>query len=202
MSCGRRRHLQAEDFLFRHGDPHEGVYLVESGLVRTYYGAASGREITLAYWPAGNLVGLPQVWGGGTYAWSGVAVQTSDILAIRGEDLRALVERIPALAVSVVEAMAFKVQWLSALVQMLGTQSVTQRIAQLLDTLSKLYGVPDAGGVAIGTPFSHEELASMVGASRQWVTTTLDRLQERGIVRIHKRRIVILHQDLLRSLAS
>jgi CRP-like cAMP-binding protein len=48
MGCGRRRHLQVGDFLFRHGDPHEGVYLVESGLVRTYYSSASGREITLA----------------------------------------------------------------------------------------------------------------------------------------------------------
>jgi len=202
LGAARRRRFQPGALLFRQGDAHLGIFIVETGVVRTFYDSFAGRQITLAYWGAGNLVGAPQVFGGGAYAWSCEAVTASEVLAIRGDDMRSLVEKVPTLAVGIVEALVFKVQWLSELVQMLGTQSVTERLAHLLDTLSRLYGVPGAEGIVIGAPFTHEDLANMVGASRQWVTMTLDGFQARGIIRIQKRRIVILQPERLKSPAT
>lgn len=202
MSVARRRHVEPGGVIFSHGDAHDAIWLIEAGLVRTFYSSPSGREITLAYWAAGNLVGAPQVFGGGTHLWSCKAVSSTELLAIRGADVRMLVERSPRVAVGLIEALAFKVRWLSGLVQVLGTQSVTGRLASLLETLSHLHGVPEGGSVAIDTPFTHEDLANMVGASRQWVTTALDRFQEQGIVRIRKRHLIITRPDLLRRLIS
>jgi hypothetical protein len=63
VSLARRRHVDPGGIVFGHGDPHDAIYLIESGLVRTFYSSPSGREITLAYWTDGNLVGAPQMFG-------------------------------------------------------------------------------------------------------------------------------------------
>ena len=87
-----------------------------------------------------------------------------------------------------VEALEFKGKCLSALVQMLGTRVVSERLYAAPDNLGETHGVREKDGVAIGAPFTHEVLAQMVGASRQWVTITLDRFQREGLIRIGKRK--------------
>jgi CRP/FNR family transcriptional regulator, cyclic AMP receptor protein len=190
-------HLSAGETLFAQGERHKGIYLIEHGLVRTFYTSPAGREITLAYWQAGNIVGTPQVFSTHVNQWSGIAAIETGALFFRGEDLLQLMQRIPVFAVAVVEALEFKGKCLSALVQMLGTRSVAERLAMLLFNLAELHGVTEKDGIAIGKPFTHEVLAQMVGASRQWVTMTLDRMRNAGLIRIGKSRTVILQPNRL-----
>ena len=125
------------------------------------------------------------------------------VTAVLGSSmLRGLVSLLFGLAIGLVEALEFKGKCLSALVQMLGTRSVSERLAMLLCTLAEIHGVPEADGVAIGPPFTHEAFARMVGASRQWVTMTLDRFQGEGKIRIGKRRTVIRHPERLLSMSA
>jgi CRP-like cAMP-binding protein len=199
MARGTPIYLRDSQTLFAQGSPHDGVFLIESGLIRTFYISPAGREITLAYWQPGNIVGTPQVMSTGIHMWSGVAVKDTGAVAFRGEDLRDLMQTIPAFAIGVVEALEFKGKCLSAMVQMLGTRSVPERLAMLLCNLADLHGVPERDGIAIGQPFTHEAFAQMIGASRQWVTITLDRFQAEGVIRVGRRRTVLLRPDILRG---
>lgn len=201
LSRAYRRALAPGEMLFSQGTYHDGIFLIESGLIRTFYTSPSGREITLAYWAPGNIVGTPDIFDGGTHVWSGASVSGSDVSAFGGQDLRKLVEQIPAFAVGVIEALSFKAKCISMLVQMLGTRSVSERLTTILCTLAELYGVRNGEAIMIGPPFTHEVLAKMVGASRQWVTITLNRLQKRGILLVRNRHIVIVRTDLLRCSA-
>ena len=194
-----RRTYKPGELLFQQGDLQERVFVIRTGTVRAFYTAATGREITLAYWQDGDLLGALGVFGRAAYGWSCQAVTTTKAYGILGTDMRTLVATIPEFAVAVVEALSFKVQWLSRLIQMFGTESVRERLAHLLDTLCELYGQPQKEGIAISTPLTHEDLAAMVGASRQWVTTALAVFQERGILKIRKRQLLILRRDLLRG---
>jgi CRP/FNR family cyclic AMP-dependent transcriptional regulator len=191
--------LSEGETVFAQGEKHKGIYLVEHGLVRTFYTSPAGREITLAYWKSGNIVGTPQVFSTDVHQWSGIATTKSGVLFFRSEDLLQLIERIPALAIGLVEALEFKGKCLSALVQMLGTRSVAERLAMLLHNLAELHGIKEKDGIALGKPFTHEVLAQMVGASRQWVTMTLDRMRNEGLIRIGKGRTVILQPQKLLS---
>jgi CRP/FNR family transcriptional regulator, cyclic AMP receptor protein len=197
LERAKRRSLEAGEALFAQGTFHDGIFLIQSGLIRTFYTSPGGREITLAYWQPGNIVGTPQVFDGGIHVWSGVAVRDSEVLAFDGFELRSLIESIPALAIGVIEALSFKGKCLSMLVQMLGTRSVSERLTELLCMLGELYGVSHQDGITVGPPFTHEVLAQMVGASRQWVTITLNRLQREGVLRIRKRQVIILRENLL-----
>ena len=80
---------------------------------------------------------------------------------------------------------------------MLGTRSITERLANLLLHLIELYGVKDPDGILIGAAFTHADLAHMVGATRQWVTISLQRLQEQGVLVCRKSQIIVRRLDAL-----
>ena len=62
LKQGRRKVLNRGQTLFNQGAKHDGIYLIESGRIRVFYTSPLGREITLAYWRAGNFVGGPEVF--------------------------------------------------------------------------------------------------------------------------------------------
>ncbi|MDE2580739.1 MAG: Crp/Fnr family transcriptional regulator [Rhodospirillales bacterium] len=197
---GTRRVFYRGATVFRQGAANDGLYLIEHGRIRVFYGAPSGREITLAYWHPGNFVGAPEVFGERTHMWSGIAAANSVVVHLRGAVLRGLVARMPALAIGLIEGLAFKGRCYSALAQMLGTRSVTERLARLLLHLLDAYGVADPRGVLVSASFTHADLAHMVGATRQWVTISLKRLGEQGVLETHRGRILILDPQALRAM--
>jgi CRP-like cAMP-binding protein len=197
IKCGRRQVLYRGKTLFNQGARHDGIFLIETGRIRVFYTAPSQREITLAYWHPGNFVGGPEVFGGGVHQWSGVATSNSSVVHLPGKELRRLVAVIPNLAIGLIEGLTFKGKCYSALAQMLGTRSITERLAHLLLHLVELYGVKDPEGILIGAAFTHADLAHMVGATRQWVTISLNRLHEKNVLIVRKSKIIVRRIDVL-----
>ncbi len=201
-SAGRSVTFARGETIFHQGMPHDGIFLIEAGAVRSYYTAPSGREITLAYWTPGHFVGGPEVFRGGLHVWSGEAAQDCTLLYLSSKTIRQLVERQPQFALCLLEGLVAKSKCYSALVQMLGTRSATERLVQLLIILSETCGRSDAGRLVIERKITHNELASIIGATRQWVTTTLDRFQQQGILSVGRQAIVVERPDLLAKLAA
>lgn len=183
--------------LFFQGDPHTGVWVIEAGRIRTFYTAPSGREITLAYWPQGHFVGGPEVFGRGRHVWSASALDDCELLFLSGMSLRQLVTEIPDLALGLIDGLVAKGKCYSALIQMLGTRSISERLEQLLIIMADRYGRRDGDSIVIDRAITYEQIASMVGATRQWVTQSLDRLQKEGILTISRKEISLHHIDRL-----
>ncbi|HTO68088.1 MAG TPA: Crp/Fnr family transcriptional regulator [Bradyrhizobium sp.] len=203
LQKGERRLARKHATIFRQGEPQKGIYLLLSGGVRVFYIAPSGREITRAYWYAGNFIGGPDVFGNAPHMWSAVATRDTSMIFISGPTLRTLCERMPNLAISLIEAMAFKGRSYSAIAQMLGTRSANERMVQVLLLLAEMYGTEGEHGTNIGVPITHEEIAHMVGATRQWVTAGLKRLQAGGVIDARRGRLVVHNVDaLVKELAS
>lgn len=199
MVRGKARPVQvaAGATVFLQGDPHEGIYLIETGIVRTYYTGPSGRQLTLAYWTPGHFVGGPEIYGGGTHMWSADAVEDSRFLYLTGAAIRGLLARLPSFAACLIDGLVAKGKCYSALVQMLGTRSVTARLAQLLVILGEVHGERQNGRLVIRRTVTHDQLATIVGATRQWVSMTLDRFQKQGIISVTRQAIAIEQPDLL-----
>jgi len=84
VAAGSRVDFKIADYLFRQGEPHEGIFILRAGAVRSYYVSPAGREITLANWAPGNFVGGPEIFGGGVHVWSGIAVQSGHAILLPG----------------------------------------------------------------------------------------------------------------------
>jgi CRP/FNR family cyclic AMP-dependent transcriptional regulator len=175
LALGRRRDYAVGDLLFRQGDHHDGVFLIEEGLVRSFYVSEDGRELTLGFWTAGHYVGAPQMFGGGRHAWTSVAVSGSRCLWLPGPQLRSLAQQWPELALALIDALVHKSQCYCALLQLLATQSMRVRLARLLAMLA-------ASEVGSCTTLSHGDMARMIGSTRQWVSITLARFAREGLI--------------------
>jgi CRP/FNR family cyclic AMP-dependent transcriptional regulator len=197
LACAERRRFAKGETVFAQGQPHQGVFVIESGILRTYYVAPNGREITLMYWQPGNLVGTPEVLGQSVYRWSGVTMAATEVLAFKSPTLRSLIMQMPELSLGIIEALEFKGKCFSVVIQMLGTMNVAERLGQALRTIADIHGERTAEGIVLSAPFTHEALATLVGASRQWVTTELHNMEKKAILRTGRCGIVITRPELL-----
>lgn len=176
LDLGRVRVYRAGDMLFRQGDAHDGIHLIEEGLVRSFYVSEDGRELTLGFWTAGHYVGAPQMFGGGHHAWTSTALKPTHCLWLPGRQLRALAQSHPDLAMALMDALVHKSQCYCALLQLLATHSMRVRLARLLAMLA-------AREEGAATGLTHSQLASMIGSTRQWVSLSLSRFETQGLIK-------------------
>ncbi len=180
--------FQQGETIFHQGDLHKGIYLIDTGRVKTFYASPSGKEITLAYWTAGHFVGGPEVFGGGKHMWTACALEVAKLSYLPGTSIRNLVLSNPNIALCLIEGLVAKGKCYSAIAQMLGTRSVMERLAQLLLILGERTNTIDR-------KITHEQMANIVGSTRQWVTNALARFQKKGLISIKKKTIEILDID-------
>jgi len=200
FSVSTLRSFPAREIVFRQGDVHDGVFIILSGQMRIFYTGRSGREITLAYWSPGNFVGGPEIFDRGLHIWSGQADQRTQVLHVPGGALRQLAKQMPRLAIALIDALVQKGKCFSGLIQMLGACSAAERLAELLALMADRDGRESPEGVIVGRKQTQDDLAKMVGATRQWVSATLKRFREDGLVAITPSHIVIRDVERLRRL--
>ena len=194
---GTRCTFEKGQGIFHQGDSHTGVWIIEGGCARSYYSGPTGREITLAYWTAGHFIGGPEVFGRGRHVWSADATEDCEMIFLSGMSLQKLVRDIPDVAIAVIHGLIAKGKCYSVLIQMLGTRSVTERLRQFLVIFADTHGRHEGTTIIIDRTITYEQIAFIVGATRQWVTQTLDKLRTEGILEITRSEIKIHDFDAL-----
>jgi len=86
--------------------------------------------------------------------------------------------------------------------QSLSSSTAEARIRMGIHQLAKRHGIRDAHGTIIDLKITHQELAEMVGTSRETVTRVMSRLREQGIIEIDQRRITLLNPKALMESAE
>lgn len=201
-NSGIRRSFDIGQQVFTQGDSHDGILIILGGEVRSFYVAPSGREITLAYWSAGHFVGGPEIFGGGKHIWSGEATRKCELLFLPSDALHDLILTIPQFALNVIEGLVFKATCFSSLLQFVGTQPASKTLAHLLLIIAEHQLAGDDGPRVIDRRYSQEELAKMIGATRQWVAASLSRMKRDDLVSIVDGSIVIPSLSRLQRFAE
>jgi CRP-like cAMP-binding protein len=196
----KESHFEESSHLFSQNEPYTASHIIVRGIVRTYYVSPTGKEITIAYWSEGAFVGGPNVFNeNSTHIWSAQATTDTVTLAIRGQDLEQLSQRIPALSHYLIETLTFKLHWVSVLLQTFGTESIRSRLAHLILHLGERYGVAHEHGQLIQQHFSHDELARMVGATRPWISIAIRQFKKDGLLTCSGRHLIIVDRQGLES---
>lgn len=184
------------------GDPSTTVYLLKQGRVKIASNDASGKEVTFEILEAGEIFGELEVLENSPRETQAEAMDDALICAIRREDFDRYLRRHPDLTVKLTKLIGLRLRKIQSRVEDLVFRDVPERLAHVLLELSKTEGVPEGGGNRIRAKLTHQELANLIGCTRETVSNTLGQFREQGMIRIDGRSITILNAGQLAELFS
>jgi CRP/FNR family transcriptional regulator, cyclic AMP receptor protein len=163
--------LARHTHLYHSGDPAEYVYFLIEGQVKIYGKNPSGRRVTLALLQPGEVFGGLNTYS--AYEQEAEALEPSTIYALRTQDFRALLETKPGLALQVMPRLGQRKRLLERKIASLVLKDVPTRLAETLLELAEDLGQPCPHGFALDLALTQQELADLIGATRQIVNATL-----------------------------
>jgi CRP-like cAMP-binding protein len=137
----------------------------------------------------GNVFGELEGLSTGTRHSFAEAVTDVLVCSLREEDLERLMRAYPEVAVRMVRVLSGRLRELEDLLERLALSSARTRVLHLLVKLADSFGVPEGRFTRLDVAVGHQDLADMVGCSRETVTLTLGELARRGVVRTARRRL-------------
>lgn len=185
------------------GGRDHAINYVLSGRVKIYDLSAWGREIIYRYCPPGSFFGIAQIFGGEEREVFAEAVEDTEVLCVDKAIFEQLVRKNPAVALSVIAILAGRIRQAHKAIKEFALCDVRSRTAQLLIKLAQMGGSSDKNGaMTIQNKFTHQELANMIGATRQTVTEVMNDLKRKGYIRCPGGRITILDSEGLERLIN
>lgn len=183
--------------LFREGTEGDKVYVVLTGKMKLVKASADGRENLLAVIGPGEMFGELSLFDPIPRTSSAVAVSDSELAALAHKELRPWISAHPDVALQLLRALAQRLRRTNELMADLVFTDVPGRVARQLLVLSRKFGRTSAEGIHVEHDLTQEELAQLVGASRETVNKALADFANRGWLRIEPRAVVLLDDDRL-----
>jgi len=192
LSRSTEKRLTKGQFLYQQGDKSNDLFILLSGAVKVHYLHDQGSSLTVSYYREGMLVGAHccTQWAG-NHIWSAQVLVDGTALKMRRSDLVELVERSTAAMRCILAITEFKAEQLRKVIRILSMPALDTRVAVVLYHLGSLYGISSNGEIEIDGRFTHQEIAEMVGASRQSVTMVLLALEKSGQIRRDGRKLFV-----------
>jgi CRP/FNR family transcriptional regulator, cyclic AMP receptor protein len=195
------RYIRGRTVIFLFEQKSDYVYVLKSGLVRLLRGSSSGREVTFALINPHEIFGETGLfYPHSTYSHSCEAIEDSSILCFRKADLETII-RTNAEAMMLLYQMQTRrrVEAEKRLADFV-VFDVTARLAQLLVSLCETYGRTNKIGTLLKLKVTHQDLANLIGSTRETTTLILSEFRRRGLIDFAGRKIIVLDCDQLQMI--
>jgi len=193
----RVRRFRRGEVIFHQGDPGDSLHIIESGAVKIALPSPEGAEAIIATLRRGDFFGELALLDGAPRSATAAALEATETLVLSREQFRALIETAPGLRDALYAALAHELRRLTGHVEELHFLDLAGRLAMRLARLARDVE-PEAGGeVRLDWPFTQEDLANMIGGTRQSVNRLLSGLVDDGLIRIERDTLVITDVERL-----
>jgi len=191
--------LPRGEVLFHEGDPGDRVYVVTEGKIKLARSSGDGRENLVGILGPGEMFGELSLFDPGPRTAAAIALTDSVLLGLGHDDLQAWLTGRPDVAKALLRAMAHRLRRTNETMADLVFSDVPGRVAKALLDLSTRFGEPAEDGLRVAHDLTQEELAQLVGASRETVNKALADFASRGWLRLEARAVVLLQIDRLQQ---
>lgn len=195
------RELPGDTVIFHENDPASAFYMVKSGKVKIYKLSREGREQVLAILGEGQIFGDVPVFDGGPYPATAATMEQSELLLVRSGDFKDLLRRHPDIALKVIKVLGQRLRQAMELVRDLSFKQVPHRLAGMLLKLAGEEGRESEAGIEVDLGMSRQEIADVVGTSRETVTRELKKMEKAGLISIDRRRVLVADEQRLKDWA-
>jgi CRP/FNR family cyclic AMP-dependent transcriptional regulator len=184
------------------GERSEALFLLKRGRVRIYKLAPDGREVTLFVAEAGTVFGELAHPGRRFHEAYAEVMEPAYICVMKWEELERLVREHPEVALRMMRVLSERLRFVANRLEDISVKEVPARLANLVLQLVESEGVMTPEGPRIDASYTHEQLATMIGASRARVTEALTRLKEAGALEVEHRHICVKDVEALKRAAE
>ncbi|MGJ7526497.1 Crp/Fnr family transcriptional regulator [Variovorax sp. GB1P17] len=200
LRCSFVQRYKDGDLMAARGDPPERWIACAKGAVRVSSTSVSGKQVTLTYVEPGIWFGDVSMFDGERRTHDTYAHGETTVLCVARADFQKILASHIELYEALMRLQARRIRTLFGLVEDLNTLPLRARLAKQLIHLVRSYGVPnleDGSQTRIGLQLAQEELAQLLGASRQRVNQELKTMEREGTIRIEPAGLVVLDRSAL-----
>lgn len=172
-------------------DHADGVLLMAEGRAKIGGFTDDGKQTILAFIDPGELFGELAIIDDAPREEYAEAVEKSTVVLISREVMQRLIAANPHISLGITKLFGLRRQRIERRLKSLLFKSNRQRLVHLLLELAEKYGRPTADGLELKIKLSHQDLANVIGSTRETVTVVLGELQAEGRVKLGRRKIIL-----------
>lgn len=189
------RTVERSEMIVLEGEPAGALFFVSSGVVKVFKTSAEGKEQILNLVRPGDSFNDVSIFDDGPNPTSAQAMGQVVLYGIRENDLKTVLRDYPQVTRNVIKVMAERVRQLVSLVEDLSFKHVIGRVIKIL--------LEHAGdGASSGPRLTQQEMAAIAGTAREVVARSLKALEEEGVIRMERHRIVITDKEALKEMMA
>ena len=183
--------------IFEEGEPGDRLYIITSGKIKLARHAPDGRENLLTVMGPSDMFGELSIFDPGPRTSSAVCVTEVHAATMNSEMLKKWIEDYPAISQQLLRVLARRLRLTNANLADLFFTDVPGRVAKTLLQLANRFGVQEGGALRVNHDLKQEEIAQLVGASRETVNKALATLAHRGWIRLEGKSALIVDTEHL-----
>lgn len=197
----RFRDYSRGELIFREGEAGESIFLLCNGLIKLSKLNEEGKEQILHYVHPGGVFAEVVLFDGGSYPATAEAVEDSLVGVLDNKDMERLILSNSKLALAMLKMMSKRLRAAQLVIRDLALYDADRRLARLLIKLAGRHGKVTSRGIKLNTWITRQEMANVIGTTRETVGRILSRFQKEGFLVIHKGAIY-LKTEFLEALGN
>jgi CRP/FNR family cyclic AMP-dependent transcriptional regulator len=193
--------LNRGERLFSEGDAGDKLYIILSGKIKLTKASVDGRENLQSVHGPGEMFGELSLFDPVPRTASATAITDTELAGLAHDDVRTWLSSRPEVSMHLLQALAQRLRRINEVKADLVFTDVPGRVAKALLDLEERFGVPTPDGIQVNHDLTQEELAQLVGASRETVNKALADFAARGWIQLAAKSVLIVDNDRLRKRA-
>jgi CRP/FNR family transcriptional regulator, cyclic AMP receptor protein len=187
--------------LFSEGDAGDKLYVIMTGKIKLTRAAPDGRENLQSVHGPGEMFGELSLFDPVPRTATATAVTDAELAGLAHDDVRKWLSTRPEVAMHLLQALAQRLRRINDVKADLVFTDVPGRVSKALLDLAERFGVPNSEGIQVNHDLTQEELAQLVGASRETVNKALADFAARGWIQLAAKSVLVTDPDRLRKRA-
>lgn len=185
------RQVTKDTRIVTRGEPGDSMFIIAKGRVKVMFYGENSREVILTILKEGEFFGEMSLLDGLTRSANVVATEDSTLLILRRDSFAEHMQKSPATALNIMAELSRRLRRADEIIGNLSTLDVYGRVAHIMIDLAKRDGEETEAGILIRERPTQQDIASMIGTSRETVSRVLSEFQRRGFVEMRGREILL-----------
>ncbi|MGI8424157.1 MAG: Crp/Fnr family transcriptional regulator [Chloroflexota bacterium] len=195
----RRQRFGRDEAVFFQGDEGDSFYVILTGQVKVSVSSPEGQEAILVMLDAGESFGELALLDEQPRSATIEATRPTEVLVMRRDEFHRIIHQHPDVALSLLRVMTKRLRDTDQLVQDAAFLDVAERLAKKLLALVDSHGRRSERGIELDIHLTQQDLAAMIGATRESVNKQLGAFRDRGILSVDRQRITIMKVEALKA---